>query len=1107
MHKIFENSLWFLLFVQRKVGKYIPKEKTTILGFLILIFIFAFSANAYSGERLRINLYFVNYTVENGLPSNTVFSIIQDSLGFIWAGTRQGFTRFDGIKFKTYRTDPKSENSLSFNNAGNLFYDSKGKIWIGTWGNGAECFDPITENFTHYFPDVNNPSALHGRRIQTIFEDSFGTLWFCSHMHGVARLEPKNREKGVFTNYIPRKNNKRSISSLRVRSVVEDSNKNLWFATDDGFCRLKKENRDAGFFERFSVPERFSHDAAVFSLYVTKENNLLVGLNDGYLRIKNPDTFDGKWTENDVLLPHGEKIAAPISAMHVDFRGELWLATLGDGLFVVESDTVVRYYKVEDRLSSKFSDNQITDLYEDRSHNLWFGTMNNGIQKVNLKNNGFRNWRLPYREVHSFAVDNKGKIIIATDKGLIGEKPYREKFGKVPILQGKFYNIISKDYNGNIWAVFERRRIVVLNPETAKVKYPRNLNSKIERENSDIEALFVSDYEKKKSVWIALTNGTILRYAIETEKIYEYFLLTSKELEAITTMFEDGAGNLWLGTTHGLGLWKRNEKVVEFEMPLETEMFYHSDSCVNSLVDNYVQVINEDISGNIWVGTINGISRLKFNQEGKAQFLNFTMFDGLANNGVCGILSDQDGNIWISTEYGLSFLHHMSHKFRNYYVVDGIPDNKFIVGAFKEFDDGRLAFGTRKGFLVFHPARFKRNPYKPTVVVSEFTLLNSQRKISGNVAYKKKIELKPDETSFFIGLSALEFTNPIANGFYFKLQGYDKKWKYSKGKNEVIYMNLPPGEYVFKYAGSNNNRVWNRGRTKLHIIIEPHFWETYWFKFFITVLFIFLLFFIDYKRRVKYRKLKEENDERKRMIAELEKAKEKAEASGKLKTYFLGQISHEIRTPVFTIVNAAEILKNADEYGEEAKKLSLSALDNATERIFRTIDLILRMSELQAGEYSPEKSKTDVVKIVSLIYEKYKPKAENKNLSFEFSCKEKEIFVEVDPDALDLIIDNVVNNAIKYTSEGSVEIRMERNETELTVAVTDTGKGISEKEKEIIFRPFEQGEQGYHRKFDGTGLGLTVSINYCKLNSCSMNLEINTPKGTRVTVTIPLTNS
>lgn len=232
---------------------------------------------------------------------------------------------------------------------------------------------------------------------------------------------------------------------------------------------------------------------------------------------------------------------------------------------------------------------------------------------------------------------------------------------------------------------------------------------------------------------------------------------------------------------------------------------------------------------------------------------------------------------------------------------------------------------------------------------------------------------------------------------------------------------------------------------------------------------------------------------------ELNKAKQIAENSDKLKSEFLAQMSHEIRTPVNVILSYVSLLLGEHKELEQAEiDQGVEVIQKSSKRLIRTIELILNMSELEIGIYQLYNQKINLVDIAESIVLEYKTMNKNPNLDINFSSSKDSFLIHTDQHSVHQIISNVIDNAVKYTEAGSVSVNIEECSGSAKVTVNDTGVGISDKYLPIIFEPFSQEEQGYTRSYEGNGLGLSLVKKYCDLNKVKINICSKKYKGTKV---------
>jgi len=238
--------------------------------------------------------------------------------------------------------------------------------------------------------------------------------------------------------------------------------------------------------------------------------------------------------------------------------------------------------------------------------------------------------------------------------------------------------------------------------------------------------------------------------------------------------------------------------------------------------------------------------------------------------------------------------------------------------------------------------------------------------------------------------------------------------------------------------------------------------------------------------------------EKSKMLDELILSKEKAENADKMKSIFLAQMSHEIRTPINALVSMSSLLRyDFEDNANDDQIMSFDVIDSAGVRIIRTIDLLLNLSEIQAGTYEVLPTQFDIVSdVLSIILAEYKKPAIRKNIKLSLERSTSDTKLVADSYTVTQIFTQLIDNAIKYTEVGEVTIKILRSESEqLIIEIADTGIGIDELYLPDLFEPFSQEEMGYTRKFEGNGIGMALVNKYCELNNAKIEVESKKGKG------------
>lgn len=337
----------------------------------------------------------------------------------------------------------------------------------------------------------------------------------------------------------------------------------------------------------------------------------------------------------------------------------------------------------------------------------------------------------------------------------------------------------------------------------------------------------------------------------------------------------------------------------------------------------------------------------------------------------------------------------------------------------------------------------------------------------------------------------------MANPTLLKITGYDSIEEFSKLDVKKIYADVSLRE-VFKREIEVNGLILG--------------FEAQWKKKDGTLIYI----------RESARVVRDENEkilyyegtveditDKKKTEEALIEAKNRAELSDRLKSEFLAQMSHEIRTPLNVILSFTSMMKDElqDKVDEEMAN-SFDVIDTEGKRIMRTVELILNMSELQTGSYSYRAKRIDLYKdVLQKTYNNFQALTKQKKISLTINDFKGDPIIEADEYSINQIFSHLVDNAIKYTSKGKVEISINRDSRDhLYVDIADTGIGISDDYMPMLFTPFTREEKGYTRNFEGNGLGLSLVKKYCELNGADIKVTSKKGKGTTFRVIFPTIN-
>ncbi len=816
--------------------------------YLISILLFSQIVLAQNNE-----VKFEHISIEQGLSQSSVFTIFQDSKGFLWFGTLDGLDKYDGYKFSVYRSVPHDSNSLSDNTIFKIYEDRNGILWIGTLGGGLDKFDRSTDKFTSFRFSPHDSMSLSNNNVRSILEDTHGNLWIGTN-NGLNKF---NKKSSRFTRYVNEPGSHNSLSNNYIWCIYEAPSQPgiLWIGTYNGLNKFDiTTNKFTSYKYNAGDPHSISNNY-VWSIIEGSPGILWIGTNNGLNKF---NTKSGKFTR----YLRNNKDTHSISNNNVwslckDSNGSILAGTLGGGLNKMVKGKSEQYnktkvsfvhYEYDPGNPNSLSHNYVWSIYQDRTGVLWIGT-DVGLNKLDPEKEKFRHYKsLPYdpnslsnNEVTAIYRDHLNKLWIGTRNGLNKFDEKNKKFihykanSKNPYsLSNNYVRSIGEDSEGNLYVGTNGGGLNKFIRSSNKFIHISTGNPPNGLSNSNITSIH---QDETGLLWLGTLAGLdILNPKTGKVNIYIHEPDNPQSLshDYVYTVYEDRDKTMWIGTLGG-GLNKFNRRTDTFTRYME------NPEDTTSLSNNNVWCIYEDQEGTLWIGTNNGLN--KFNKR-NGTFTHFNERWGLVNNVIYGILEDDSGNLWLSSNKGLSKFNPGNHSIRNYTTGDGLQSDQFGGNAYFKDSNGEMYFGGINGFNMFYPDSIKDNPYKPPIVITDFQIFNESVPIGKNSPLKesisetKSITLPSSDNVFSFEFAALHYSSPGTNQYAYQMIGFDKKMIYSGTRRFVTYTNLDPGRYTFKVIGSNNDGVWNTKGVSLNIIITPPFWKTWWF---ITLFVVFML--------------------------------------------------------------------------------------------------------------------------------------------------------------------------------------------------------------------------------------------------------------------------
>ncbi|MDB6025410.1 MAG: putative two-component system sensor kinase, partial [Verrucomicrobiales bacterium] len=747
---------------------------------------------------------------------NIIQSIAQTRDGVLWVGTLGGLARFDGEQFEFISVG--TTNRLAKRQVNTLGAANDGSLWVGTAGEGL--FQLRGEEWVaHSMPRDLDLNILTVRQMR---DDS---IWIGTRK-GIAVFKNEKLSLRDDKNDIA-PGPEKDAAAQTVRAIVPDASGDLWVGANDRLMRLH-EGAVVSSTNLWQFNTTF-----IRSICSSRDGGIWMGVNSGLIRFK-----DGKFTHFTKVNGLPDNI---VTVVHEDRRGNLWVGTaaglcrFADEKFVVELTAEGEVY------------DQILCLFEDRENNFWVGAKN-GLYQLRVQQFTSYTTRhgLAHNNVISVCEDNEGAMWIGTWGGGL----HCLRAGKITIYSSAKNKTMHNDLilairgarDGGLWFGVDYGGELYRLKEGAMSRYGEEYGFGPTAIRDLLE-----DSAGRLVIGTAVDSLKILAHG----KVTDYEASSELPSKRIRCLLQGHDGRLWVGTEAGLAC-KVNDHFMVFTVK-------------DGLADNMILSLFEDKEENLWVGTAKGLSRLRrgpkvVSREQKEPFTFYTTAQGFFDEAVLEMLEDDAANLWIATRRGVlrvakdQFDGFGAVSYSTFGKADGMS-SPVCVGVAKpsawKSKDGRLWFATTKGLAVTDPQlKIDKNEVPPPVVIREVladkkvqrSKFKVQSRKDSNATASSTLNFEPETLNLSPGRGELEFrytalsyAAPEKNHFKYKLAGFDADWVDAGTRRSAFYNSVPPGSYEFQVIACNNDGVWNSRGANVKLSLEPHYWQTNWFRVFIAL--------------------------------------------------------------------------------------------------------------------------------------------------------------------------------------------------------------------------------------------------------------------------------
>ncbi|MEJ1241464.1 two-component regulator propeller domain-containing protein [Chryseolinea sp. T2] len=1102
--------------------------------------------------------------------SGTTLAIAEDSKGGIWSSSSAFGLMHMPAGAKGFKQVVLNESPApaAFNIEKNyitaLYIDEHDIVWIAS-RNGVYKYFPeagelkTIKIYTESMADNNN-------HFNDIVRDPSGNVWVMNNWRGMLKF-PAGSDAYEEIAIAGRTRVPGRAWNITMTSLTVDKSGIFWFGSlENGAIKYDPVNKPFSVFVHEETNPSSITGNSIFGAAAStvKPGVIYVGIRGIGLNVYDPSRAAFQKVPIKFV---NDRFGGSARGLTEARDGSVWVGSFGDGLIKLDKDYhEVARYGYDAKSETSISGNVIRVIREGKDKQLWVGT-NSGLCVLDPATGNFQ--RIVARDAKHYplslltSLDN-----LMSGDGLIGKidkaQNIEDKTLKVEIQDSGTYVLVvtgEADYvspadfgwienlkNDTIWSFpeFESTHHAGGGIKNRVVVAPVKL------EAGSYLLRYKTDDSHAYGNWNEQAPDQISLYGIALLKIGDESILTEidKSQASITNEMLIAGSNIQDVEITDKYVWVSaiGSGVSRIDQVARTvETFTYKPDDVNSLISNQVNDILSDKRGNIWLASVNGLS--KFDGQTR-KFINYGEHDGLPTNIVTSILEGDNDELWIATENGISQMVPNEKlgkvTFINYNSTDGLGGDLFTTLTGAKSSDGRFYFGGEHGLTTFTSIAANKTP--PIVVFSNLLVSNKsvlapddEVQLTGGLENAKSIEVPYNKDNLSFEFAALHFANPKKNQYAHMLKGYDKDWVYDN-RNFASYTNLDPGEYDFMVRASNAYGIWNEEGKSIHITIHPPWWQTWWAYVSYCLAFIGVVYAGDkgIRSSIKARERERSRQKELKQAREIEKAythlkETQAQLVQSEKMASLGAltagIAHEIQNPLNFVNNFAEINRELlEEMNEEiasgnldhVKELAQNIADNESKISYhgRRADAIVKGMLQHSRTSSGTKEPTDINAIADeylrLAYHglRAKDKSFNASMKTEFDPAVGKINV-VSQDLGRVILNLITNafyvvaekrselngrlvNGVKY--EPTVTVSTHKVSDNVEIRVNDNGTGIPQSVLDKIFQPF------FTTKPSGKGTGLGLSMSYeivTKGHGGELKVETKVGQGTTFIIVLP----
>ncbi|SDF89880.1 ATP-binding protein [Dyella sp. 333MFSha] len=983
---------------------------------------------------------FRSYGLHEGLPSSKVQAVVQDARGFIWVATAAGLSRFDGVEFTVPRIGPRREHAMPTGGLSVLFVDRDDRIWMGGAETGLGRYDPDTGVFVQW------RDGLTSDDVRAIAQTPDGAIWV-----GSAKGLDRMRADGS----APERVGDLRRGAVNALHVADDGR--LWIGADTGLFVADSDGRVS--------PRAFTDGSPV----------RVQGIGGGPAELRIA-TDRGLFRLTADARPVRERrvAAGRVFGTLADSHGILWIAS-AQGLSMLD-----RFDRMHDVAGSwtaagGLPGRTVRGMLEDREHGLWFALSDGGLAYLGPSWDDFTRFSHVATDPHTFPGRTVTAVAAREGGGLWvgGLRGWIRGFDPATGHTSPGFELGAPRIQSLL--ALPGQRLLIGTVDGLTVGRGRTaqpvLRSTIDRPVTTMASGPGGD------VFVAALDAGLFRVDADLGHAARVRFAETPRGWADTRQIEMVDGDLWQASLAGLARQDRATGEMRF---------------IEGVARGRINAFEPDGDG-FWVVRPDALERFHWQGASAVRDRHIGGAEGFPSTEILNLRRDRGGRLWLYGQTGVWRFDPEHGRFRSFGMADGLASGEFTHATTVLLDDGSMYGGTLAGLVGFRPDAQRDHVRRPTITVLGATVSRHGRREVLPIE-NGTLNLAWDDREPRLSARVLSFVHPDRNHVRFEVRRDDDASPVRVASDgERVFEGLPAGRYAMSITGAGRDELSPALPAAFVVVMEAPPWQRWWawvgYALLATAAVVAVL--RGTRRRVRQAMRMRLAEHQRRM----------AEEASAAKTEFMATLGHEIRTPMTGVLGMAELLARTPL--DDAQRGYVDAVRRSGDTLLRLVNDALDIARIESRRLVLESDCVSMRSVADEVVALAATRAREKGLALTVSV-DAAVPATLRGDAVRLrqVLQNLVNNAVKFTEAGGVSVALSACAGSLIMTVSDTGPGMSAELRARLYSRFEQGASP--RRAEGSGLGLAICQELVALMDGSIKVASEPGCGTRFTVSLPM---